>query len=414
MSILEVTILATSGSLISIKAEKKSNSGLLSIHPFVELCRAASDHPFWNEMRMSIVHRLVKELGLLDNSNVRIFKPREATDSELALFHSEDYILSLKLLSDKGSGQNFNFGFGTGDCPIFPNVHEASSLLVGGHLELADSLLLGEISHAVALIGGLHHAHRERASGFCYYNDPVIIIKHILKRKPDWRVLYLDFDCHHGDGVQAAFYDSSQVLTVSFHESGQFLYPGTGFVDEIGEDEGEGFNVNVPLPPFCGDSLYFDLFEKIVPSLSCFFRPDLIYIQAGTDTHYSDPITHLRLTNHVYKKITIKTHEIAHKYSNGRLFLAGGGGYNPDSTARAWTLMTMILSGNPLPMLPLPQKVPHAWVKYCREKWGMEAKESLMDDQIPEDLSPELKDYSTKMLKALKKFIFTLLEKKAV
>ncbi|MFX0114767.1 MAG: acetoin utilization protein AcuC [Candidatus Hodarchaeota archaeon] len=380
--------------------------GFLSLEPFVALSRTAIDHPFWNEKRFSIVYQLIKALNLYNSPKISLFEPREATDEELRLFHSEEYISTLKELSEEGLGWNAQFGFGTGDCPIFPKVHECSSMLVGGQLEIINALLRGEIQHGVALFGGLHHAHRSQASGFCYYNDPVISIKQALSQRPDWRVLYLDVDCHHGDGVQAAFYDSPQVLTVSFHESGHFLYPGTGFIDEIGEGTGSGYSINVPLPPYCDDSLYSEIFNEVIPSIFQLFQPDFIYLQAGTDTHFSDPITHLRLTNNLYRHTVTTIHELAHKHAEGRLFLAGGGGYNPDSTARAWALMTLILAE-----ISPPEKIPRSWIDYCHEEWGEQVHEYLMDDHLSQELPTELQDYPDRVLKALKELAFSKIQK---
>ncbi len=381
-----------------------SKVGFLSLDPFIDLSKDVFDHPFWNEKRFSIVSQLVKDLGLFESDRIQVFEPREATEKELNLFHTKEYISELKRLSAEG-GDNLSFGFGTGDCPIFPKVHESSSMLVGGQLEIIEAILQEEIDHGIALFGGLHHAHHSRASGFCYYNDPVIALKHIKQQKPDWRLLYLDIDCHAGDGTQEAFYDTSQVLTLSLHEVAPFFFPGTGYVNENGEGEGKGYSINIPFPPYTNDSLYKEVFDENIPRIFNLYKPDFIYLQAGTDTHYSDPITHLQLTTNIYRYLVEKIHDLAHKYANGRLFLAGGGGYNPDSTARAWSLMTMIL----LEQSP-PERVPESWLDYCQE-WGISANKFLMDENPREEIPEEYKEYSTKLSEVLDTYVYSILDK---
>lgn len=322
------------------------------------------------------------------------------------MFHTDEYLNNLKKLSALGTGQDPKYGLGPGDCPVFPQMHEISSMLVGGHLDLMESLIEGKISYAIGLIGGLHHAHFNRASGFCYYNDSVISIKHALKLNPELKVLYLDIDCHHGDGVQEAFYSSNQVLTLSFHESGQFLFPGTGDISEMGQGIGTGYSLNVPLPPYCPDSLFLTCFEQIFPRVMEIFNPDLIYLQGGTDTHFTDPLTHMSLSNNLYVQIMKSIRQGAEDYCKGKLFFSGGGGYNPDSTARSWALMSMILCDS-----PIPQDAPKSWIDYCEQQWKTKVSDEMLDKPLPGIVPKQLEDYTKNVLEFFHDTAFPFLEK---
>ena len=195
----------------------------------------------------------------------------------------------------------------------------------------AEMIAEGKVRTAFNICGGLHHAAAGHASGFCVFNDPVVAIKYFLGR--GMKVAYVDIDAHHGDGVQDAFYDTDAVLTISTHESGQFLFPGTGFADEIGAGAGRGFAVNVPLFPYTGDEAYLWAFNEVVIPLIRAFEPDVLVTQLGIDTHLRDPITHLRLTSRAF---TGAVHAFAEL---GLPWLAtGGGGYDLGAVARCWTL----------------------------------------------------------------------------
>jgi acetoin utilization protein AcuC len=175
-----------------------------------------------------------------------------------------------------------------------PGLWDAAELVAGGSLLAAQVVADGEATRAFHFAGGLHHAMPDRASGFCYVNDAVLAIMRLRER--GWRVAYVDIDAHHGDGVQFAFYGDPNVLTISTHERGDRLFPGTGFVAEMGEGEGRGFSVNLPLQPFTDDAVFAEAFEAVVPSILGAFKPDVLVLQLGIDSHRTDPLTHLALT----------------------------------------------------------------------------------------------------------------------
>ncbi|OEF95546.1 histone deacetylase [Vulcanibacillus modesticaldus] len=294
------------------------------------------DHPF-NQLRIELTYDLLKKLGALAPS--QIITPRFATDEELALIHDPKYI---NIIKQAGQGKiaeevGLNYGIGTEDTPIFPNMHEASALTVGGTLKAVEMVMEGKVQHSLNLGGGLHHGFRARASGFCIYNDSSIAINYIIK-KYHKRVLYIDTDAHHGDGVQWAFYDTDQVCTLSFHETGRYLFPGTGNVDERGSGKGFGYSFNIPLDPFTEDESYLKTYKTALQEIADYYKPDVIVTQNGVDSHYHDPLSHLYVTMKTYRYIPKLAHEIAHKYCDGKWIAVGGGGYDIWRVVpRAWT-----------------------------------------------------------------------------
>lgn len=246
-------------------------------------------------------------------------------------------------------------------------MHDATAWVVGATLAAARAVVEGGFLHAFNPAGGLHHAGRARASGFCIYNDPAVAIAWVRRERPAWRVLYVDVDAHHGDGVQEAFWGDPQVLTVSVHESGRYLFPGTGFAGETGGAGAEGTSVNLPLPPEAADEEYLDALESLVPGLAASFRPDVLVTQLGCDSHWSDPLTHLGLTMRAYPSIYARLHALAHERCGGRWVATGGGGYQWWLVVpRAWTMafaeMCAPEPGGGMALLPehLPESWPHA------------------------------------------------------
>jgi len=256
----------------------------------------------------------------------------------------------------------YYFGLGPGDNPIFPGLYNFSLLLAGATLQAVDFVAdeKGEIAFNMA--GGLHHAMRSRASGFCYINDPVIGIMRLLSRGK--RVAYIDIDAHHGDGVQKAFYETNQVLTISLHESGSTLFPGTGFEYEIGKGEGEGYSVNLPFPHDTNDGVYIWAFEEVVPELIHAFQPDVVVTQLGVDTFYDDPLTNLHLSILGYERVLKRIKDLAPRW-----VALGGGGYNISNVARAWTLAWAVMNG-----IELKEDLPEAFFKEA-EKMGVKERE---------------------------------------
>jgi len=332
-------------------------------------------HPL-QPVRVELAVELMRAYGLLDRPNVELVPPRIASDAELQLIHAPEYIAAVKRAGQVGDcWQSIpEYGLGPGDNPIFPDMHAASALVAGGSIDAAEFAMLGPDHHAFSISGGLHHAVRARASGFCVYNDASIAIEH-LRRKHGVRVLYVDTDAHHGDGVQDAFYDTAEVLTVSFHESGRFLFPGTGFVNESGTGSGEGYAVNVPLPPGTGDQGYRAAFDALVPALARAFQPDVIVNQNGADAYQDDPLAHLRATTGFYAHVAQTIHNLSHELCQGRWLALGGGGYDLYSAVpRAWTLVLAEMAG-----VSLPQELPPAWLDFSRSKGSRRLPAGLID-----------------------------------
>ncbi|WP_027409627.1 acetoin utilization protein AcuC [Anoxybacillus tepidamans] len=321
-------------------------------------------HPF-NQLRVTLTYDLLREINALKDE--QIVPPRVATDEELELIHDRAYVEAVKAAGKKQLSEDvaLNYGLGTEDTPIFPNMHEASALLVGATLTAVDYVLSGKAEHALSLGGGLHHGFRGKASGFCIYNDSAVAIKYMQKRY-GLRVLYVDTDAHHGDGVQWAFYDDPNVCTFSIHETGRYLFPGTGNVTERGQGKGYGFSFNIPVDAFTEDESWLDAYTQAFREIADFFKPDIILTQNGADAHYYDPLTHLSVTMKTYREIPKIAHEIAHEYCSGRWVAVGGGGYDiwrvvPRAWALIWLQMTeqSNISGN-LPKAWLDKWQPHS------------------------------------------------------
>ncbi|GER66440.1 acetoin utilization protein AcuC [Weizmannia acidilactici] len=300
--------------------------------------RFRNDHPF-NQMRLQLVKELLEAIGALNRED--IVKPRMASDEELFFIHDPSYVEAVKLA---GRGKldpvkAENFGLGTEDTPIFPNMHEASALIAGGTLAAAEEVMSGRARHALHLGGGLHHGFRGKASGFCIYNDTAIAIKY-LRETYGVRILYVDTDAHHGDGVQWAFYDDENVCTLSIHETGRYLFPGTGNVNEWGTGKGYGYSFNIPVDAFTEDESWLECYAAALEEIAAYFKPDVLVTQNGADAHYYDPLTHLSATMKIYREIPKLAHKIAHQYCEGRWIAVGGGGYDIWRVVpRAWSLL---------------------------------------------------------------------------
>jgi acetoin utilization protein AcuC len=305
----------------------------------------------------------MRAIGLLSDPNVRVVEPRQATRDELLLFHEEDYLNLVKRVSQSGAGY-----LDMGDTPAFKGCYEASALGVGASLTAVELVMSGQVTHAMNIAGGLHHAHPGRASGFCIFNDPAISIAHLKKKYSVERVLYLDVDAHHGDGVMYGFYSDPGVLDIDFHEDGRHLFPGTGFTQEIGEGKASGLKINVPLSPFTNDENYLKLFREIVPAAVRKFRPQVLLLQCGVDSHANDLLAHLQITSKTYGEVVSTLHELAHEVADGRLIVFGGGGYNIANVARTWTLVaSTMVDYHP------PQSVPPSWQKLFEALVGEKA-----------------------------------------
>jgi acetoin utilization protein AcuC len=363
----------------------------------------SSQHPF-NQFRLKLTVDLLEKMNALNIK--QIVPPRMATDEELSLVHDPSYIDAVKMA---GYGQlpveiAENYGIGTEDTPMFPNMHEASALLVGGTLTAVDEVMTGRALHALHLGGGLHHGFRGKASGFCIYNDSSVAIKY-LQEKYNARVLYVDTDAHHGDGVQWSFYDDPNVCTLSIHETGRYLFPGTGNVTERGQGKGYGYSFNIPVDAFTEDESWLHAYTNSLKEVAEFFKPDIILTQNGADSHYFDPLTHLSATMKIYREIPKLAHEIAHQYCGGKWIAVGGGGYDIWRVVpRAWSLIWLEMTENPNGYGSLPKE----WVEY----WQKEAPVTLPDEwDDPENLYtpiPRKAEITEKNLLTLEKALYPI------
>src|SRR5271165_5058203 len=287
-------------------------------------------------VRVALTIELARQLGVLSEPSVTMVSPPPATDAELATAHDDDYIAAVRQ-AGRSLAPDLRFGLGTSDDPVFEGMHEASALVAGATLAAARTIWPGPRGqaagtadaaapalHAASIAGGLHHAMRRSASGFCVYNDPAIAIRWLLSAGAE-RVAYVDTDVHHGDGVQAAFYDDPRVLTISMHEHPATLFPGTGLASEIGSGDGRGYAVNVPLPAGTGDAGWLRAFDAVVPPLLRAFAPEVLVSQHGCDSHRLDPLANLELSVDAQRRAHLMVHNLAHEITRGRWLLTGGG-----------------------------------------------------------------------------------------
>lgn len=309
-------------------------------------------HPMRPE-RVPLALRVIEAGGALSSVGTLEFDRDDGDDclDVLRLFHDELYIGFVRRMSEIGEGY-----LDYGDTPCFPKCYETYSHVAKASAEMCR--MLGRYEHVVNLYGGLHHAHPSRASGFCVFNDVGVAI-HTLRSLGFRRIAYIDIDAHHGDGVMYNFYSDPDLLIIDFHEDGRYLFPGTGFTHELGEGGGFGKKVNVVLPPYASDPDYEYAFDAIVPALAEEFRPEVILLQAGVDSHMGDPLTHLELTDAGYLKLVSHIHALAHKVAGGRLAVFGGGGYRLSSVARCWAGAVFEVSGYrpPTTIAELTEKV---------------------------------------------------------
>ncbi|WP_168121985.1 acetoin utilization protein AcuC [Paenibacillus sp. HB172176] len=320
-------------------------------HPEAIRYKFHADHPF-DPIRQTLTMDLLQASNGL--SAEQIATPnRKMTDEALTTVHREDYVRAVKSLSEAEPPSSIMdtaaaYGLSTEDTPLFTGMHEAAAAIATGSLTAAETVMSGQAEHAFHLAGGLHHAFPERAAGFCVYNDAAIAIKHI-RETYHARVLYVDTDVHHGDGVQWIFYDDPNVCTYSIHETGKFLFPGTGFVSEKGIDLGHGACFNMPLEPYTEDESWLESFSVTLRKVIGSFKPDVIISQHGCDAHAYDPLSHIHCSMGIYKEIPAILHELAHVYADGRWIALGGGGYDSWRVVpRAWSMVWLEMSGHPL------------------------------------------------------------------
>lgn len=354
------------------------------------------EHPLRME-RLGLTWRLMQAYGLTRLPGAIVRAPSPAAEGEISVFHTREYLDVLKA-ANTGTTPPLGeaFGLGPGDNPVFSGVWEAAQLVAAGSLLAADLVARGEADRAFHFAGGLHHALPDRASGFCYVNDAVLAIMRLRER--GLRVAYVDIDAHHGDGVQYAFYGDPSVLTISVHERGERLFPGTGFVHEIGEGDAAGFSVNLPLEAYTDTETYLPAFTAVVPPLLERFKPDVIVAQLGIDSHRTDPLTHLALDVQGFARALARIVPMAPK-----IVALGGGGYDLRNVARAWTVAWAVLNG-----VELPEALPEAFGDDVRRyAFGSVG---LWDapQPLPDDLRRAVNEYAARQVDAVQRTIFPL------
>jgi acetoin utilization protein AcuC len=329
-------------------------------------------------VRVELTVALIRELGLVGTAGAAEVLPGPFDETELLRLHRPEFVAAIRRASADPSLYALpEAGLGPGDNPIFGGMHEASMLVCAASKEAARLVWEGEADHAFNPGGGLHHAMPDRAAGFCVYNDPAIAIDWLLEHGAE-RVAYVDVDVHHGDGVEVMFADDPRVLTVSFHESGRFLFPGTGRSTDIGGPTALGSAVNVPLHPGTHGPLWLEAWEAAAEPLLRAFDPDVLVTQLGCDTHVTDPLAHLGLTVDDFAGITHRLHRLAHDVCGGRWVALGGGGYQVVHVVpRAWTIAFAEMTDTLLPV-----ETPMAWRELAGHRTGQRAPDGFTDDPV--------------------------------
>ncbi|MEU6737424.1 acetoin utilization protein AcuC [Streptomyces physcomitrii] len=338
-------------------------------------------HPM-DPVRLALTRGLVGALGL--DAAVDVVRAKRAGESTLQLVHREDYVNAVKAASENPAAADGTYGIGTVDDPAFAGMHEVSAVIAGQSVGAAEAVWRGEAPHAVNFAGGLHHAMPGGASGFCIYNDAALAIARLLELGAE-RVAYVDVDVHHGDGVQAAFWEDPRVLTVSLHEHPRTLFPQTGWPQETGADCAEGSAVNVALPAGTGDAGWLRAFHAVVPELLADFRPQVLVTQHGADTHFEDPLAHLAVSLDAQRAVQVALHELAHRHAGGRWVALGGGGYAVvDVVPRSWTHLVGIAAERPVaPETPIPEE----WRQSVYARTRQDAPRRMTDGRWPVDFA---------------------------
>lgn len=346
-------------------------------------------------MRLRYVYELLDAYNIFANDHVSIQSPRIAHRHEILSFHQKDYVNAVsEFSSGKNLGKQHLYNFSdSGDNPTTTGMYEAAALSVGASLVAAETIWNQSANVAFNAGGGFHHAMPGYAHGFCIFNDIVIAIQAMVAQGA--RVAYIDIDAHHGDGVQHAFYDTDQVLTISIHESGDYLFPGTGQVGEYGKESGRGYAINIPLSPDTSDETYLWALKTIVPPLVTKFEPDILATQIGIDSHFNDPLTHLKITTRGYKKII----EELKSLNPGRWIAFGGGGYDISAVARGWALAFATMSGIELgPTLP----------SVFTEKYGLHNLHDNPETNLDPAVDSNPMDFAKQSIQTIQREIFPL------
>ncbi|WP_298454631.1 acetoin utilization protein AcuC [uncultured Cellulomonas sp.] len=336
-------------------------------------------HPM-SPLRLDLTMQLSRALGTLAEEGVQVVDAAPATEADLLTVHDADYVAAVVKASRDGQ-LDLARGLGTEDDPVFPGMHDAAARIVGGSLAAARAVWAGEVAHAVNIAGGMHHAMPGAASGFCIYNDAAVAIRGLLDAGAE-RVAYVDVDAHHGDGVERVFWDDPRVLTVSVHESGRTLFPGTGHVTELGGPGAEGTVVNVPLPAGTGDRGWLRAIDAVVEPVVRAFAPDVVVSQHGCDAHRRDPLAHLRVSVDAQRYVAGRVHDLAHEVAAGRWLALGGGGYALyDVVPRVWAHLIAIAAHAGL---DASTPVPQTWRETVETLSGASAPHTMGDGVEPD------------------------------
>jgi acetoin utilization protein AcuC len=332
-------------------------------------------HPM-NPVRLDLTVRLCEALGVLEAEGVEVVSPPVPDDDLLATVHDRDYIAAVRAASQDPADADPRRGLGTEDDPAFPGMHEVSARIAEGTRQVCADVWEGRAEHGVNFCGGLHHAMPGNASGFCIYNDIAVGIQWLLDHGAQ-RVAYVDIDVHHGDGVERIFWDDPRVLTISLHESGRELFPGTGYPADIGGPDALASAVNVALPPGTGDSAWLRALHSTALPLVRAFAPEVLVTQHGCDTHAQDPLAHLALSVDAQRAAAESLHRLSHEVCAGRWVALGGGGYEViDVVPRTWTHLTAIAAHRPI---PAATEVPAEWLAHVRQLFGREGPRRMGD-----------------------------------
>ena len=343
-------------------------------------------------VRLQRTYELLRAYGAFEDESAMLVAPRPATMDELTTFHTESHIDVVRRLSSGEERMAERHGFSEqGDNPVYPGMYEAALLSTGASVQAAELVADGAASAAFAPAGGLHHAMRGWASGFCIFNDPVVAINALRKR--GLRVVYVDIDAHHGDGVQAAFYRDTDVMTISIHESGRWLFPGTGAVAELGAGDAAGYSVNLPLFPYTDDAIYLDAFDQVVPPLIEAFAPDVLATQLGADAYVDDPLTHLSLSTHGYMAAVERLGAMGYPW-----LAFGGGGYDLDAVPRCWTLAYGAMLGR-----DWPDELPVEACAFLESPWLRDGEGTAT---VAPDIRAKARAYAQEQTDEIKRLVF--------
>jgi acetoin utilization protein AcuC len=330
-----------------------------------------------NPIRLELTMRLARSLNVIESRRLGLIEPFAASDAELTKVHTPEFVAAVHRGAQYPAEPIPEFGLGTEDNPLFPAIHDSAARIAGGTIAAAREIIAGTAAHVVNFAGGLHHAAANKASGFCIYNDIALATQELLDAGIK-RVLYIDVDAHHGDGTEQIFWDDPRVMTISIHESGVSLFPGTGFANETGGPNAPGTAINIAMPSKTTDAGWLRAFHAIIPQLTEAFAPDVIISQHGCDAHAKDDLTNLRLSVDAQRQNMLDIADLAKRFANDRWIATGGGGYNViDVVPRAWTHLMAIAGGQPV---PLRTEVPEDYRQFVYEKYGVDSPLLMGDD----------------------------------